>query len=199
MSEPSEQKRRSLPEWMRRRLDDQQRFLVLCILCGFICGLVGVGFHLAIHGLFDMVWDLARSQSFWGFIAIMLGAPTLGGLAVGIVVQKWAPQCAGSGIPQTITIDPNCSIRESSHREELPTSPGGQPENTRQNDRPPHAQRYFTPAKRLRWSDLVGHFFHDDSHSILRKDLDGISFRDEFARGHDLENFPLDLHFARRP
>jgi hypothetical protein len=115
MSEPSEQKRRSLPEWMRRRLDDQQRFLVLCILCGFICGLVGVGFHLAIHGLFDMVWDLARSQSFWGFIAIMLGAPTLGGLAVGIVVQKWAPQCAGSGIPQTITIDPNCSIRDAAN------------------------------------------------------------------------------------
>ena len=86
---------------MRSRLDDQQRFLVLCILCGLICGLVGVGFHIAIHGLFGMVWELARSQSFWGFVAIMLGAPTLGGLAVGIAVQKWAPECAGSGIPQT--------------------------------------------------------------------------------------------------
>jgi CIC family chloride channel protein len=86
---------------MRARLDDRQRFLFLCILCGLICGLVGVGFHIAIHGLFGMVWELARSQSFRGFVAIMLLAPTLGGLLVGIAVQKWAPQCAGSGIPQT--------------------------------------------------------------------------------------------------
>lgn len=101
MSETSVSKRRSLPEWMRARMDDQQRFLVLCIMCGLICGLVGVGFHLAIHGLFDFVWHLAKSQSFWGFIGIMLLAPTLGGLLVGLAVQKWAPQCAGSGIPQT--------------------------------------------------------------------------------------------------
>jgi CIC family chloride channel protein len=101
VSEFPSPKRGSLPEWMRDRLDDQQRFLALCILCGLICGLVGVGFHYAIHGLFGLVWWFARSQTFWGFITVMLCAPTLGGLLVGIAVQKWAPQCAGSGIPQT--------------------------------------------------------------------------------------------------
>lgn len=101
MSENIRPERRSFPEWMRARLDDQERFLVLCIMCGLICGLVGVGFHFAIHGLFDFVWWFARSQSFWGFIIVMLCAPTLGGLLVGIAAQKWAPQCTGSGIPQT--------------------------------------------------------------------------------------------------
>lgn len=82
-------------------MDDQQRFLVLCIMCGLICGLVGVGFHLAIHALFEAIWDLAQSRSLAEFIAIMLLAPTLGGLIVGIAVTTSAPQCAGSGIPQT--------------------------------------------------------------------------------------------------
>jgi len=93
--------RQTIPEWMRARLDDQQRFLVLCIMCGLICGLVGVGFHLAIYALFEAVWDLARSRPLGEFIALMLMAPTLGGLLVGIAVTTRAPQCAGSGIPQT--------------------------------------------------------------------------------------------------
>jgi len=100
MADASSTKRRSIPEWMRESLDDQQRFLALCIMCGLICGLVGVGFHVAIHALFEAVWDFARSQSPTQFIAVMLGAPTLGGLIVGITVHHWAPDCAGSGIPQ---------------------------------------------------------------------------------------------------
>lgn len=101
MAQSSSTKRRTIPEWMRASMNDQQRFLALCIMCGLICGLVGVGFHVAIHALFEAVWDFARSASAELFIAVMLGAPTLGGLTVGFAVHHWAPECAGSGIPQT--------------------------------------------------------------------------------------------------
>ncbi|MGD1978334.1 MAG: chloride channel protein, partial [Akkermansiaceae bacterium] len=86
---------------MRASMNDQQRFLALCIMCGLICGLVGVGFHVAIHALFEAVWDFAKSRSPGEFIAVMIAAPTLGGLVVGIAVHRWAPECSGSGIPQT--------------------------------------------------------------------------------------------------
>lgn len=101
MPEISRPKRRSIPEWMRASMDDQQRFLVLCTLCGLICGLVGVGFHVTIHALFEAVWHFARASSPTQFFLVMLAAPTLGGLIVGLAVHHWAPECAGSGIPQT--------------------------------------------------------------------------------------------------
>lgn len=92
---------RALADTMRARLDAGQRFIVLCVVCGLLCGLVAVAFHLAIHGLFEQVWNLAASMSLSGFIAVMLLAPTLGGLAVGIGVRYFSPNSAGSGIPQT--------------------------------------------------------------------------------------------------
>ena len=86
---------------MRTRLDVGQRFMVLCVVCGLLCGLVAVAFHLTIHGLFEQVWHLARSLPTWGFITVMLLAPTLGGLIVGLGVCYISPNAAGSGIPQT--------------------------------------------------------------------------------------------------
>lgn len=91
----------SIPEWMRKQLDDGQRFMLMCTVCGVLCGLVGVGFHIAIQGLFEALWRLAAAQSQTGFIAIMLGAPTFAGLLVGVASQTFAPRVAGSGIPQT--------------------------------------------------------------------------------------------------
>lgn len=93
--------RRSLPDWMRAKLSDEQRFLLLCVLGGLLCGLAAVAFHLAIHHMFHWLWETARSQPQAGFCAIMLGAPTLAGLLVGIGVRFFAPNAAGSGIPQT--------------------------------------------------------------------------------------------------
>ncbi|WP_193212130.1 chloride channel protein [Luteolibacter marinus] len=97
----SEQPKRTLPDWMRRRLNDGQRFLALCVLAGLLCGLAAVAFHLTIHHLFDWLWEQAESRDPLEFCAILLAAPTLAGLAVGVVVQKFAPDAAGSGIPQT--------------------------------------------------------------------------------------------------
>ena len=91
----------SLPDWMRNRLNDGQRFLVLCIISGLVCGLVAVAFHLSIHTTFEFLWKTASGQSPVVFAIIMLAAPTTAGLIVGIAVRYFAPDAAGSGIPQT--------------------------------------------------------------------------------------------------
>jgi CIC family chloride channel protein len=94
---------RDISEWMKTRLDDGQRFLILCILIGLSCGIAAVLFHWSIHGIFHHLWDWASSYDGWQFYVIMLGAPTFGGLIVGLTVKFFAPDAAGSGIPQTKT------------------------------------------------------------------------------------------------
>jgi CIC family chloride channel protein len=86
---------------MRARLDEGQRFLVLCIVCGLCCGLVAVGFHLAIHSVFETLWSFAKSYGDPYFAWIMISAPGLAGLVVGLAIKFFAPSAAGSGIPQT--------------------------------------------------------------------------------------------------
>ena len=89
-----------LADWLRRRFDDGQRFLVLCLFAGLFCGLSAVAFHLAIHHLFHGLWGMAETMDPLAFHAVMLAAPTFAGLVVGLVVRYRAPDCAGSGIPQ---------------------------------------------------------------------------------------------------
>lgn len=86
---------------MRSRLSDNQRFLALCLLAGLLCGLVAVGFHFSIHFLFEGLWHFAERQDPALFCAVMLGAPTLAGLLVGLAVRFYVPDAGGSGIPQT--------------------------------------------------------------------------------------------------
>jgi len=93
--------RKTLPEWMRSRLSDAQRFLVLCVLAGLLCGLAAVAFHFSIHHLFEWLWEQASSRDTFWFCTILLAAPTFAGLLVGLVVHFFAPDAAGSGIPQT--------------------------------------------------------------------------------------------------
>ena len=62
-----------MPDWMRARLSDGQRFLALCVLAGLLCGLVAVGFHLAIHHLFEWLWEFAEGKHPLQFAAILLG------------------------------------------------------------------------------------------------------------------------------
>lgn len=86
---------------MRSRLSEGQRFLVLCLLVGLLCGVAAVAFHLAIHHLFEVIWHFALSCDTFVFCTIMLAAPTLAGLVVGLAIRGFAPDAAGSGIPQT--------------------------------------------------------------------------------------------------
>lgn len=88
-------------EWIRNRLDDSQRFLLLCILIGLSCGIAAVLFHKSIHYIFETLWEFATSLGGWKFKLVMIGAPGLAGLIVGICVKFFAKEAAGSGIPQT--------------------------------------------------------------------------------------------------
>lgn len=97
----SEHTKTTLPDWMRQRLSDGQRFLVLCLVAGFLCGLAAVAYHLSIHHLFGWLWQVAQSMGQVGFCATLLLAPTLAGLLVGVAVFLFCPEAAGSGIPQT--------------------------------------------------------------------------------------------------
>jgi len=90
----------NLPNWMRGRFNDGQRFLMLCICAGVLCGLVGVSFHLAITLLFEGLFGLYEGFGFWT-IPAMIFSPALAGLVVGLMIRYVSPTASGSGIPQT--------------------------------------------------------------------------------------------------
>jgi len=95
--------RGSFSDWLRARFDDSQRFLILCVVAGILCGLVAVAFHQAIHYTFEGIWAFSHwfenSGIPWWWI--MPWAPPLGGLLVGYALYRWSPKASGSGIPQT--------------------------------------------------------------------------------------------------
>lgn len=90
----------NLPDWMRGRFDDGQRFLLLCICAGVLCGLVGVSFHLAITTLFNVLFGFYQGLGVWAIPAMIL-SPALAGLLVGLMIRYVSPTASGSGIPQT--------------------------------------------------------------------------------------------------
>lgn len=90
----------NLPNWMRGRFDDSQRFLMLCICAGVLCGLIGVTFHLAITSVFDTLFTLYSGLGIWALPAMAL-SPALAGCVVGLMIQYVSPTASGSGIPQT--------------------------------------------------------------------------------------------------
>ena len=93
--------KKTLPDRMRARLSASQRFLVLCVLCGLACGIVAVGFHLGIQYLFEFLYAKAKSFGPTHFPYVMVAAPALSGLVVGLAVHFFAPSAIGGGIPQT--------------------------------------------------------------------------------------------------
>lgn len=90
----------NLPNWMRGRFDDGQRFLMLCVCAGILCGLVGVSFHLAITLIFDGLFSIYGDLGFWTVPAMVL-SPAFAGLIVGLMIRYVSPTAVGSGIPQT--------------------------------------------------------------------------------------------------
>ena len=92
----------NLPDWIRERFDDAQRFGILCICAGILCGLVGVTFHLAIMKIFDVLFGFYQGLGMWA-IPAMIASPAFAGLIVGLMIHYVSPTAAGSGIPQTKT------------------------------------------------------------------------------------------------
>jgi len=90
-----------LADRMRARFSDGQRFLILCVICGVLCGLAAVGFHLSIEAVFHLLKKTAQGFDGWMFFAVMGMGPIVGACIVGVILQRFAPSAAGSGIPQT--------------------------------------------------------------------------------------------------
>ncbi len=95
--------KRTLGDWLRAHFSEGQRFVILCLLAGLLCGLAAVGIHLSIHWTFESVWHLAHWIERFGvpWWVVMPWFPAIAGLLVGFVVHRWAPLAVGSGIPQT--------------------------------------------------------------------------------------------------
>src|SRR5690554_3609419 len=90
----------NLPNWIRGRFNDTQRFLLLCIYAGVVCGLVDVSFQFAITGVFNGLFGFFKGLGIWALPAMVL-SPAIAGLAVGLMIRYVSPSASGSGIPQT--------------------------------------------------------------------------------------------------
>lgn len=88
------------PHWLRIHFDDAQRYLILCIIAGAICGLVAVSFHFTIEAVFQGVLALRSHLGGWAAYVLLLLAPAVGGLITGLILTYIAPNAVGSGIPQ---------------------------------------------------------------------------------------------------
>ena len=81
-------------------LSRERRFNVLAIVIGVLSGLSAVAFHQSIHWAeHSLVYRVAELPGWLKYGGLIL-LPTLGGLAVGFLIKHWAPEAAGSGIPQ---------------------------------------------------------------------------------------------------
>lgn len=87
----------------RLGLPDNQKLFLLTLLVGAVCGLVAVFFHAIIKALERNVIRHAFIATGWHKPVLTLLIPTLGGLAVGLLLQFWVPDARGSGIPQVKT------------------------------------------------------------------------------------------------
>lgn len=87
-------------EWLKDHFSNQQRFLFLCIICGVVCGLVAVSFHLCIEAVFGGTMWVADYLQEHRLLFLFPLIPTVGGLIVGVSANTFAKGSAGGGIPQ---------------------------------------------------------------------------------------------------
>ncbi|HIO92172.1 MAG TPA: chloride channel protein [Leucothrix mucor] len=78
-----------------------RRDFFIYIFIGLLCGTVAVIFHLSIRFVFDSLREYQNQQTPWTMLALMVIAPAIGGLFIGLIVQYVEPRAAGGGIPQT--------------------------------------------------------------------------------------------------
>jgi CIC family chloride channel protein len=88
------------PDWLSRHFSDSQRYFVIWVIAGLACGLTAVLYHEAIVTLFGWVRGFSERLGDGGTIAVLILAPTLGGLASGIISSKIEPTAGGGGITQ---------------------------------------------------------------------------------------------------
>ncbi len=80
--------------------DEGRRLLAVTVIAGAVCGLLAVGFHLAIDRVSTLLIDRALDPRVRGWWALTVLCPTAGGLVAGALLQRVFPGARGSGIPQ---------------------------------------------------------------------------------------------------
>jgi len=90
-----------MAEWFERLTFGQLRqFYFLALLTGVLSGLSAVAFHRSIDWAdHHLINGMAEASRPWVWVGLVL-LPVLGGLATGFLIKYWAPEAAGSGIPQ---------------------------------------------------------------------------------------------------
>ncbi len=99
-----------LSGWRRARvwrrssfLPEQNYLIILAVVVGVATGLGSVGFMLAIELLADFARGPVAALLEWFGPARLVLLPAIGGLLVGMLVQRFAPEAKGQGVPDVMT------------------------------------------------------------------------------------------------
>ena len=82
-------------------LNQRRRFHVLALVIGALSGLSAVAFYQSIHWAEENWIHRIKDLPGWLGIVGLITLPALGGVLGGFLLKHWAPEAAGSGIPQT--------------------------------------------------------------------------------------------------
>ncbi|HKP55409.1 MAG TPA: chloride channel protein [Polyangiales bacterium] len=80
--------------------NEAQHLFALTIAVGMVCGLLAVGFHLAIIAAETLLIERALHAAGWPWMVWTVLTPTLGGVLAGVLLSFVVPGARGSGIPQ---------------------------------------------------------------------------------------------------
>ena len=90
-------------EFLRRhlgRLPERTRQVALTCVCGLLAGLAAVAFQQSISWFTSLGLDRLAHEHFWVFAAGSFALITTTSLISGLLLTRFCPQAAGSGIPQ---------------------------------------------------------------------------------------------------
>ena len=90
--------------WFRRSFLPSQNYLILlAVAVGILTGLGSVGFIIVLEVIADFaVYTLARALEVFGPANLVL-LPALGGLLAGPLIERFAPEARGHGVPEVMT------------------------------------------------------------------------------------------------
>ncbi len=90
--------------WFRSSfLPSQNYLIILAIVIGVLTGLGSVGFIWVLHLIADFARDdVAGALEIFGSASLVL-LPALGGLFVGPLINRFAPEAKGHGVPEVMT------------------------------------------------------------------------------------------------
>ncbi len=82
------------------RIHDKARPVIGTCLYGLVASLAAVGFQLAVNWLYERCYKVPAAGDFWRFVGLTLAVIVVTSLIAGWLLNSFAPDAAGSGIPQ---------------------------------------------------------------------------------------------------